>query len=152
MGGRTGFSLIEMLIVVTVLGLLASLILGALGISRKKAYDNSIRNGVRQLRLLAEQVYDTQGASYLNWSQHSSVRNSVQTLRADIDKSLQDTDSGSFLSVIRENQKKDYCVSAPLRSVAGKHYCVDATAVFATTGASCPEAAAGGPALRCPAP
>lgn len=54
---RGGFTLIEMLVVVAVIGLLSSVLLTALGPARDKARDSRIIQEVNQVRSLAETLY-----------------------------------------------------------------------------------------------
>ena len=153
-----GFSLIELLIVIAIIGILTGLILVGTSRSRLKGQDTAIRNDVSQLRLMAEQVYDTQGASYLNWHLNASVQAQVAQLLADVDEKYGNTvpDTyptsypASYETVLRFSQRKDYCVSAPLRSEPGKYYCIDTTGVFTVAESHCPEQLLTGPPLRCP--
>lgn len=145
-----GFSLIEVLIVIAVLGILATLILAAVTASRNKAYDTRIRNAVGQIRWLAESVFDTQGGSYVNWTQHDTISTNLNILLEDIDLNYGDVAGAPYIATIRESQENEYCVSAPLKSESDKHYCIDATGVFKTVSSICPDYPSGGQALRCP--
>ena len=60
---KGGFTLIEMLVVVAVIGILASVTLVALGPSRAKARDARIISAVSQARLIAEASFN--GSSYV---------------------------------------------------------------------------------------
>lgn len=53
-----GFTLIEMLVVVAVIGILSSVVLTALGPARDKAKDTRITEELAQVRSLAESMYD----------------------------------------------------------------------------------------------
>ncbi len=55
---RKGFTLIEMLIVIAVIGLLSSVLLTALGPARLSARDARIIQEVNQARAIAETLYD----------------------------------------------------------------------------------------------
>lgn len=145
-----GFSLIEILITVAIIGILASLILAAVSGSRNKGHDARIRNDVSQLRYLAESVYDTQGANYANWSAHASVTTAITQLLDDIDRNNGDTAGTPYVTIIRDSQTTDYCLSTPLRAQAGQYYCIDATGVFQTGPSPCPDYGVGDPPLHCP--
>ncbi len=56
--GKSGFTLIEMLVVVAIIGLLSSVVLNALGPARNKAKDARIMQEVGQVRDIAETVYN----------------------------------------------------------------------------------------------
>ncbi|MEK7089528.1 MAG: type II secretion system protein, partial [Patescibacteria group bacterium] len=60
---RKGFTLIEMLVVIGMIGVLAAAVLTALGPSRAKARDARVISGLNQLAALAEANFD--GNSYL---------------------------------------------------------------------------------------
>lgn len=133
-----GLTLIEILIVIGVIGILASLVLTAIGHSKSKAYDNSIRSDIGQFRLLAEQAFDDNGGSYRNW-ETVAPQDDVLALKNDIDKNYGDRNPGSFVISIADSQSQNFCVSAPLRNEPGKHYCVDKSGQFLTVSSPCVE-------------
>ncbi len=55
---QTGFTLVEMLVVVAIIGVLSATVLTALGPARNKAKDARIIVGLNQLRAVAESLYD----------------------------------------------------------------------------------------------
>jgi type II secretory pathway pseudopilin PulG len=138
-----GFSLIELLILISIIGLLAILVLTAVLQSRQKTFDARIRNNIVQLRWEAEIVFDSQGANFINWSTYPSVDNEVNILVSDIADALQ----GAGTATIRDADPNTYCVSAPLASTSGRHYCVDYRGVFDEVGSPCSAA----PPFECPA-
>lgn len=156
---EAGFTLIELLIVIAIIAILVSLILVAVFAGRDKARDNSIRTSVGQIRWLAEYAYDNNAASYVRWKDDPEIQADLTTLLDEIDSKYGDTDPAQYVSKLRDTQRKDYCVSAPLVAEAGKYYCIDATGVFTTVSQECPEDPAvgpdgegdGNPVLRCPA-
>ena len=145
-----GFSLIELLIIIALFGILATIILVGVKRAQLRAHDNSIRSDVGQLRWLAEQVYDTQAASYQNWSGHSSVASQLAALTTDLEKQTLVANPEDAVTII-ESQAKEYCISAPLRSDGAKHYCIDATGVFKTVTQACQVPAQPTNPIRCPA-
>ncbi|MEX2054848.1 MAG: prepilin-type N-terminal cleavage/methylation domain-containing protein [Candidatus Andersenbacteria bacterium] len=157
---RSGFSLIEVLILIAILGILATIVLVGVQRARLSAYDSSIRTDVGQLRWLTEQMYDTNRASYENWRSSATpvIEGQIGILLNDIEKQMgtlhgqiyPDDYPGEYGTVIRESQSKEYCISAPLRSEPGKFYCIDATAVFRIVSSECPDVTGETPPLRCP--
>ncbi len=142
--------MIEILIVIAIIGILASLIFAAVSTSRSKGHDARIRSDVSQLRYLAESVYDTQGANYSAWSAHASVVTAIPQLLDDIDENSGDTAGSPYVTVIRDSQVTNYCISTPLRAQVGKYYCIDATGVFQTADTPCPDYGPTDAPLRCP--
>ncbi|MDP3997554.1 MAG: type II secretion system protein [bacterium] len=153
MNKQSGFNLVELLIVIAILGILITLVIMAVQGGKQKAFDNSIRNDVRQMRWLAEEVYDSNGASYEDWTQNAEISAQLDVLHADMDKILNyiATPEQPHAAILRESQVGDYCISAPLKTDSSSYYCVDATGVFSTFSSPCPDNAKDGDPLRCPA-
>lgn len=142
-----GFGLIELLLVIAIIGILAGLILSASSRGRLKAYDTAIENAVRQIRWQAEIAYTSNGTSYLNWADDTSIiQEELTILLEEIDKNYGDTSPG-YVTQVRQEQVTDYCVSAPSRAEPGKFYCVDAAGELGLVHAACPEDP---DPLRCP--
>ncbi len=136
----SGFTLIEMLVVVAVIGLLSSILLNALGPAKDKAKDARIMQEVNQVRDIAETLYN---GTYTNLPSISAgttqVNNAnLQSLTSDID--LQ----GGELHVVLSSDVRTYVAYSKLNTmvpdpVTGtpttQYYCVDSSgkAVFLTT-------------------
>jgi prepilin-type N-terminal cleavage/methylation domain-containing protein len=58
MTNNKGFTLIEMLVVIAVVGILSAAVLASLGPARSKAKDSRIISGLNQVRAIAETLYD----------------------------------------------------------------------------------------------
>jgi len=138
----TGFTLTELLVVIGIIGILAVLMLVTTVTARNKADDARVRNDIAQVRWQAEIVYNAQGGSFLNWSNHPDIGVNIDILSADIDDA---TGQANSLN-IRESAVQQYCASAPLKTNPVTYYCIDSSAVFRTHTDPCP---ATGPAL-CP--
>lgn len=139
---QRGFTLIELLVVIAIIGILAALVFAVASSSRDKADDTRVRNDIRQIRWLAEIVYNSQNASFLDWTAHADIQNSLNILTND----LQEVGVASEDIIMRDSEVGEYCVSAPLKSNPGRYYCADASAEFKISSSSCPEAAP----LKCP--
>lgn len=130
---QSGFTLIELLVVIAIIGILAALVLVALGNARNKANDARIKSNVGQLRTLAEVFYDANSASYVNatgedlaacWATPvtaacaGAVEDSVAALKTDL------TTAGSTdVTVVADAD--EFCISANLKSATGTYVCVD---------------------------
>lgn len=65
LAGRSGgFSLIELLIVITIIGVLSSIVLSSLSNSRARAYDSKVKQQLSSFRTAAEIYFSNNGDSY----------------------------------------------------------------------------------------
>lgn len=146
-----GFTLIELLIVVAIIGILIALVLGGVSMARNKARDNGVRNDIRQMRWLAEEVYDSQGADYTDWHLSANISERLQILLDDLDKQVNDENPSTYATKICATQRHSYCISAPLTANEADYYCVDASGVFVHTATPCPATCPpdGGAKLEC---
>lgn len=153
MNRQSGLTFLEILLVVAVLGILITFVLASVTTSRRKAIDNRTRSNVSQLRLLAEIAFDSNGGSYENWAQESSIQTEVTRLLEKIDEDSGDASGPPYVTHVRQSQSQNYCVSAPLRGNSGSFYCIDKTGKFLTTTQACPDFGddlSGDPPLKCP--
>ena len=58
MKNKKGFTLVEMLVVIAIIGILSATLLTALGPARNKAKDARIISALNQIRAIAETLYD----------------------------------------------------------------------------------------------
>lgn len=149
---RQGFTLIELLVVVAIIGILVALIVFGIVTARQKAADTKIRSDVKQLRLLAEQTYDSNGASYLGWASHPAVVGNVVILQNDIDSVHGDAPGAPFQSVLIDTRDREFCISAELVAggVGGDYLCVDASGETNFTSSHCSDPINPGDPLACP--
>lgn len=127
--GVTGFTLIEMLVVVAVIGLLSSVLLTALGPAKDKAKDSRIEQEVNQVRSLAETMYNGTYSSL-------EVLPSTNIQNADL-KALSDdiTVQGGGLTILKwGTPPTKYVAYSKLNLTVGdssnpqtQYYCVDSS-------------------------
>lgn len=120
---KKGFTLIEILIVIAIIGILSAAVLAGIGPARNKAKDARIISAVRQAQVLAESKYNASSPDHY----------------ADVDQSLFDNaklitevqNQGSILILDglpdSTNDYTAYMVFAPLIANSGYYYCADST-------------------------
>jgi prepilin-type N-terminal cleavage/methylation domain-containing protein len=139
-----GFTLIELLVVIAIIGILAALVLVALGNARQKAQDARIKSNIAQVRTLAEVHYDSNNASYAGIDTcigtpnatncAGGIETSITTLNADI------ATAGGGVIAANANATA-FCVSSALVSDATQHICADSTGITSTVATGCGAAA-----------
>jgi prepilin-type N-terminal cleavage/methylation domain-containing protein len=144
---NNGFTLIEMLIVVAIIGLLSSVILTALGPAKDKAKDTRIISDVNQIRSIAETLFANSNYDALELLPSNNIQNQdLKGLSDDV------TAQGGILTIIKSQPApaKNYLVYSSLNIKTGdssnpstQYYCVDSAGHSVTTtnepyGSVCP--------------
>ena len=130
-----GFTLIEMLVVIAMIGLLSAVVLVALGPSRNKAKDTRIISDLQQIRSVMETLYNPTTNSYTitpvtSCSTPASGNSNIDTAFKDIN-----TNNGSACALnLVPTTSNGYAVSATTAS--GASYCVDSTGKVASSTAA----------------
>lgn len=125
---RSGFTLIEMLVVVAVIGILSSVLLNAFGPAKNKAKDTRIIQEVGQVRSLAEALYDGDYDALESLPKTNILNPNIKALADDI--AIQ----GGSLVIRKSNPAINYIAYSILNTsqeVSGvleaTYYCVDST-------------------------
>lgn len=128
-----GFTLIELLVVIAIIGILAALVLVALGNARDKAQDARVKSDVAQFRTLAELYRDAKGSFedfhrclfFAHGGDFSlcagGIGPSAQVLSQDIEAA-----NGGY-PLQAEGEGDMYCVSARMKTENLTSFCVDAS-------------------------
>jgi len=131
----SGFTLIEMLVVVAVIGILASVLLTTLGPAKNKAKDSRIIQEVNQVRVMAEVVYDGDYGAVEELPRQIIQNSELKLLAEDI------TEQGGELHIIKSADETVFSAYSKLNALVGvepdlkvNYYCVDSNgrAVFST--------------------
>lgn len=142
MSKNKGFTLIELLVVIAIIGILAALVLVALGNARTKAQDARVASNISQLRTLAEVLYDAEGASYAKvqgcvtaLTNCGDISDSVSALVADTNTA--NGDRGGVPTAFSD--ANSFCISAVEASdtdAVHRYVCADSTGAFTKDSAS----------------
>ncbi len=134
-----GFTLIEMLVVIAIIGILSAIVLVALGPSRDKAKDVRIVSALQQVRALAEANYKTD-YSWLPSGDSLNNDPKLGVLATDISQ------NGGDLHVVNKSNVL-YVIYSKLNTSVGSNatwFCIDSSGNSKTVmtdpadGASCP--------------
>ena len=127
-----GFTLIEMLVVIGIIGILAAVVLTALGPSRNKAKDTRIISAMNQVRSLAETKFNPTTSVYEDISGDTTYGQLDADVFANTGVNIgYDVTPGT-----------SYTAFAPLATDANSIYCVDSTGFGGImTGATAPVSA-----------
>ncbi len=133
--GEKGFTLIELLVVIAIIGILAGIVLVALGGARSQAKDARIIAAMAQMRTQAE-IFQIDVASYAGFvcGAVAGSANPPEMEGICVDVNLQNGTLGGRPVVMEDGTS--YCAYAVLAtsgSPADKWYCVDSTGVAGTT-------------------
>ena len=107
--------MIELLVVIAIIGILAAIVLVALGSARTKAKDGRAQAEMAQLRTAAEVFYSA-GNTYTGLAADANIT----TLTGDIN-----TQTGHTSVVMPKTDGSAYCAYVQLNGAAGKYWCVD---------------------------
>jgi len=76
---KKGFSLIELLIVITIIGILSTIILNSLSVSRARAYDSKIKQQLTSFRTAAEVYFLNQTPNNYGYNANCDTTSSIFT-------------------------------------------------------------------------
>lgn len=132
---KKGFTLIEMLIVIAIIGILSAAVLAGLGPARNKAKDARLISAMNQLRSIAEALYNPSSAT-----PYASLKNADGSLQADVakvDGDISSASAGSRSLKLDIGTGSYYAAYVSLLATS-EVYCVDSTG-FSGQVAKAPE-------------
>lgn len=138
---QRGFTLIELLVVIAIIGILAALVLVALGNARTKANDARIKSNLSQMRTLAEVHYDSSltgkpASTYTNFGTCVTTPNTTNCaggIDTEVTALKNDTvNAGSTITAASDAD--EFCVQSQLLNT--RYACFDDTGQYAEATAS----------------
>ena len=118
------FTLIELMVVLSIIGLLATFVMVNMQSTRHKANDANIQSYLHQVRNAAEFLYIKSSESY------ASVCDEINDTLSDegevgiLEDAIMLQNRNQPVTCFESADKKDFAVSSPLRAREGKHWCV----------------------------
>jgi prepilin-type N-terminal cleavage/methylation domain-containing protein len=120
---KKGFTLIEVLTVIMIIAILASVILVSLDVARERTKDATIMGEIGQLRTLAEAVYTFQ-EGYLELSEMIEDDNTTYT---QVKGKIAEMGGELTVNFSEDDNYKAYCAYSPLVRGEESGFCVDST-------------------------
>jgi len=121
-----GFTLIELMVVVAIVGLLTTIVLVNTQNTRFKAHDANIQSLLHQVRNAAEFSYIQNKETYdmICDPADNSLINTGDL--GTLEKAIQKENNNQKVACLESIDGKDFAAASPLRSRQGKYWCVQA--------------------------
>lgn len=122
-----GFSLVELLIVITIIGILSTVVLSSLSNSRARAYDSKVKQNLRNFRTAADIYFTNQspaGYGPATVACNAGIFNDVDASNGSPGIYLAVGNLPDFAVPVCNSSDSAYAVKSPLYS-ANEYWCVD---------------------------
>jgi len=134
---KKGFTLVELLVVIGIIGILTSIVFVYLGVARDRAKDARIQADLSQVRSIAESInddqtsYDTLCDTANNTLNNTAAANNYITQLTTIENDINDQQLGAavLLTCYVGGTPEVYCVEAELISSGVGYYCIDSKGI-----------------------
>lgn len=137
---KKGFTLMELLVVISIIGVLTTIVLLALAQARDKGADGAIKSNLSNARSQAEVFYNTNTANPLSYAQvcETGPVGGAQTIGSFIVEASKSSASAGVYSIdaagglgqVTCNQSANaWAAEAPTRTDGNEFWCVDSTGI-----------------------
>jgi len=131
-----GFTLVEILVVIAIIGILATIVLLSLNAARAKAKDATIKAAVEQVRQVAELFYDDHSNTYSGFDDQSDG-STYDLIELERIKTSIAENGGSFVLKV-DGAGNKYCAQSAFTS-GGDIFCVDNTGFIGSGALDCDD-------------
>lgn len=123
---QQGVTLTELLTVIVIIGILASVVLVSLDLARKRARDSTVQRQMSELRNVAEATFDWQdGYTRLDDMQSDADSELMKIKGYILDVGLEEYTDDELFDIKFSTDKNNYCAWARLVSNSEELFCVD---------------------------
>lgn len=134
----SGFTIVELLVVVAIIGLLSSVVFVNVKGTRFKANDAVVKSHMHQIRNEAEMRF-SETESYDEVCNDDDNTLSDAGLFMTLERAIKENNGNQDVSCYESGSKKYFAVSSPLLSLPGKSWCIESVGLSVEL--DCPDIA-----------
>lgn len=125
---KKGFTLIELMVVIALIGFLAAVVIVAVGSSQSRAKDEKIKSFLHQVRNAAELDFTDNETYDAVCNDSDNTLNSANPF-GDLESAIKKINGNLNVTCIESLDKKSFAISSPLVSAEGKHWCIQSAGI-----------------------